>query len=63
MVVLDEQVEGVVETLIKTAQTGEFGDGKIFVYNAEDAIRIRTGSAATPRSGGPKHNPAPCIAL
>ena len=42
MVVLDEQAERVVDMLIETAQTGEFGDGKIFVYDAQDAIRIRT---------------------
>jgi len=35
--------EKVVDTLIKSAQTGRIGDGKIFIMNLEDAIRIRTG--------------------
>ena len=43
MVVLDEQAEGVVAAIIATARTGEFGDGKIFLYDVQDAIRIRTG--------------------
>ena len=32
-----------IEAIIETAQTGKIGDGKIFVYNVERAIRIRTG--------------------
>ncbi|MFH1684353.1 MAG: P-II family nitrogen regulator [Candidatus Margulisiibacteriota bacterium] len=35
--------EQVVETIKKSAQTGEVGDGKIFVYDLKDVIRIRTG--------------------
>ncbi len=42
MVVLDEQVEPVIESMIERAATGEFGDGKIFVSEISDAIRIRT---------------------
>ena len=42
MVVHDDQVDSVVEKIIEKAQTGEVGDGKIFVSNIEDAIRIRT---------------------
>jgi len=43
-VVLKEQdLERIVTTLIDNARTGEIGDGKIFVSNIEDAIRIRTG--------------------
>ncbi len=42
IVLLDEQVEAVVESIIEVDATGEFGDGKIFIYNVEDAIRIRT---------------------
>jgi nitrogen regulatory protein P-II 1 len=34
-------VEPVIEAIIKNAVTGEIGDGKIFLYKAEDAIRIR----------------------
>ena len=33
----------VVETILRSAQTGQIGDGKIFVYELSDAIRIRTG--------------------
>ncbi|MCG6553651.1 MAG: P-II family nitrogen regulator [Candidatus Magnetominusculus sp. LBB02] len=43
MVVADSMVEKVIETIEKTAKTGKIGDGKIFVYNIEDALRIRTG--------------------
>jgi len=43
-VILKEQdLERIVTTLIDNARTGEIGDGKIFIYNIEDAIRIRTG--------------------
>ncbi len=38
----DSQVEQVIQTIIKSAQTGKIGDGKIFVYPIEEAIRIRT---------------------
>ena len=39
----DGQVAPVVETIIKTAQTGQIGDGKIFVTAVEQVVRIRTG--------------------
>ncbi len=42
MVVLDEQVEDVVQGIIEISSTGEFGDGKIFIYDVNDAIRVRT---------------------
>ena len=43
-VILDEEVvEGAIDAIIKTARTGKFGDGKIFVSNIEEVIRIRTG--------------------
>lgn len=35
--------EKVVETIKKAAQTGEVGDGKIFIYDLKDVVRIRTG--------------------
>ena len=38
-----ELVEPVVEAVLKTAKTGKFGDGKIFVSDLEEVIRIRTG--------------------
>ena len=43
LVVPDKDVEKVVELLMKTAYTGEVGDGKIFITPVTDAIRIRTG--------------------
>jgi len=39
----DHLVEGAVEAILKSGRTGELGDGKIFVSNIEDSIRIRTG--------------------
>lgn len=43
MVVRDELVENVIEAVCDSAQTGELGDGKIFVSDVVEAIRIRTG--------------------
>lgn len=42
LVVPDGDVEKLVETIITTAQTGNVGDGKIFIYDVVDAIRVRT---------------------
>ncbi|MBE2897288.1 P-II family nitrogen regulator [Pasteurellaceae bacterium 20609_3] len=42
IVVLDEDVERAIEAIIDSAQTGKIGDGKIFVYDVERVIRIRT---------------------
>lgn len=39
----DEQVDEIIKIISDEAKTGEVGDGKIFVYNIEDIIRIRTG--------------------
>ncbi|HEY8460171.1 MAG TPA: P-II family nitrogen regulator [Blastocatellia bacterium] len=39
----DEIVESAIDAIIETARTGKFGDGKIFVFPVEEAIRIRTG--------------------
>ena len=43
VVVPDTVVDQVVEAVLKTAKTGKFGDGKVFVSSLEDVIRIRTG--------------------
>ena len=43
IVIRDELLENVVETISATAQTGKIGDGKIFVSEVEQVIRIRTG--------------------
>ncbi len=42
-VVKDEDVEKITKIVIDNARTGEIGDGKIFIYTIENAIRIRTG--------------------
>ena len=42
-VVCEIPVEKVIETAEKVLRTGKFGDGKIFVYELSDAVRIRTG--------------------
>lgn len=43
VVVPDEKAEEAVKTIAASAKTGEIGDGKIFIYNLQDIIRIRTG--------------------
>lgn len=43
IVVKDSVVDDLVDSIAKTVRTGKVGDGKIFVYNVEDAIKIRTG--------------------
>ncbi len=45
IVVTDDKLKGVVEAIVKAASTGRIGDGKIFVHNIEDAVRIRTGES------------------
>jgi nitrogen regulatory protein P-II 1 len=42
-VVDDPMADSVVDAIIKAARTGKIGDGKIFVQNIEQVIRIRTG--------------------
>lgn len=41
IVITDDRVENVVNTIAEHAATGEIGDGKIFLFKAQDAIRIR----------------------
>jgi nitrogen regulatory protein P-II 1 len=41
--VTDDQAEQVVEAIVKAAGTGKIGDGKVFVYDLERVVRIRTG--------------------
>ncbi|WP_032092511.1 nitrogen regulatory protein P-II [Necropsobacter rosorum] len=43
IVIPDELTEQCIEAIIDTAQTGKIGDGKIFIYEVERVIRIRTG--------------------
>ena len=47
-VVIDEDnVKKVVDTILKTAQTGQIGDGKIFVSELQEVVRIRTGEVGS----------------
>ena len=41
--VADDQVDAVVEAIMKSAGTGKIGDGKVFVWDLERVVRIRTG--------------------
>ena len=43
LVVSEAQADQMVEVIAKTAQTGKIGDGKIFVLDVEQAVRVRTG--------------------
>ncbi|ADL52432.1 P-II family nitrogen regulator [Clostridium cellulovorans] len=43
IVVSAEDLEGIIDSICKVVSTGNIGDGKIFIYNVEDAVRIRTG--------------------
>lgn len=43
----DDMVDGVIEAVNKVTNTGKIGDGKIFVSNLEQVIRIRTGETGT----------------
>jgi len=45
VVVPDAKSKEVVEAIVKAASTGRIGDGKIFVSNVEEAVRIRTGES------------------
>ena len=43
ILVPDEEVQGVVDAIVKAARTGKIGDGKLWITEAEQVIRIRTG--------------------
>ena len=43
VVVADDILDAVIEAVEKSAKTGKIGDGKVFVYKVEQALRIRTG--------------------
>ena len=45
IVVSDEQAKEVIDTILRTARTGQIGDGKIFVTTLDELIRIRTGES------------------
>lgn len=42
-VVEDEVSEKIIDRVVKEINTGNYGDGKIFIYDVQDAVRIRTG--------------------
>ena len=43
VIIDDDLVEQATDAIVKTARTGKFGDGKIFIFPVDEAIRIRTG--------------------
>lgn len=43
LIVNDEDLDRIIDVIIESARTGEVGDGKIFVSDVEEVIRIRTG--------------------
>ncbi|MBM4242036.1 MAG: P-II family nitrogen regulator [Euryarchaeota archaeon] len=43
IIVKDEDAEKVIDAIVMSAQTGDIGDGKIFISSVEDVVRIRTG--------------------
>ena len=43
VMVNDDQVDGVIDAIVKASRTGKIGDGKLWVTEAEQVIRIRTG--------------------
>ncbi|MEE8366036.1 MAG: P-II family nitrogen regulator, partial [Gammaproteobacteria bacterium] len=43
----DERVDQIIDTIIDAAKTGKIGDGKIFVTNLENAVRIRTSESGS----------------
>ena len=45
VIVSDSQLDAAVEAIIKSAQTGKIGDGKVFVSDISNVIRIRTGES------------------
>lgn len=47
IVVDDGDAQKVIDTILQTARTGQIGDGKIFVTQLEEAIRIRTGETGS----------------
>ncbi len=47
VVVGDDQVDAVMEAIVKAANTGKIGDGKIFVMDVGQAMRVRTGETDT----------------
>ncbi len=47
VMVEDDQVDGVIDAIVKSARTGKIGDGKVAVLPLDDVVRIRTGEQGT----------------
>ncbi len=47
VIVADDQAKPVIEAIVRTARTGQIGDGKIFVTDLAETVRIRTGESGT----------------
>ncbi|MCJ7652892.1 MAG: P-II family nitrogen regulator [Actinobacteria bacterium] len=47
VVVLDEDLYKTIDIIVRNSRTGSIGDGKIFITEVEEAIRVRTGDAGT----------------
>lgn len=47
VIVGDDQLQSIIEAIVKSARTGQVGDGKIFVTAMEEMVRIRTGESGT----------------
>jgi nitrogen regulatory protein P-II 1 len=47
VIVTDALLQPTIDTILRTAQTGQVGDGKIFIHPLEEIIRIRTGETGT----------------
>ncbi len=47
IVVPDDELQNAIDAILKTARTGQIGDGKIFVSDLQEAIRIRTGETGS----------------
>lgn len=45
IVVPDNMVKGTIDAIVKAARSGKVGDGKVFVMNVEESVRIRTGES------------------
>lgn len=45
VIISDAKLQGVLDTIMRSAQTGQVGDGKIFVTSLSEAVRIRTGES------------------
>ena len=45
IVVPDKSAQAIIDAIVKAAQTGAIGDGKIFISNMENAVRVRTGES------------------